>query len=172
MADEQQVSDSSGDLSPQFSIQRIYLKDMSLELPNAPQIFLEATPPNVEIQLDITNELLGEGVHETAVRVTVTAKMGEKVAFLVEATQAGIFSSQGIGNEQMQGVANILCPSIIFPYLRANIADAVQRSGFPPVHLAEINFEALYQQRIAEQIEESGAKPGSSGNGSGIILPH
>ena len=113
MADEQQASAAQGEQAPQFSIQRIYLKDMSLELPNAPQIFLEASAPSVEIQLDITNEVLGEGVHETAVRVTVTAKMADKVAFLVEATQAGIFTSQGIGGEQMEAVANILCPSKI-----------------------------------------------------------
>jgi preprotein translocase subunit SecB len=150
MADEQQASAAQGEQAPQFSIQRIYLKDMSLELPNAPQIFLEASAPSVEIQLDITNEVLGEGVHETAVRVTVTAKMADKVAFLVEATQAGIFTSQGIGGEQMEAVAN------------------VQRSGFPPVHLAEINFEALFQQRIAEQQAQAAA----SGNGSGIILSH
>ena len=168
MADEQQASAAQGEQAPQFSIQRIYLKDMSLELPNAPQIFLEASAPSVEIQLDITNEVLGEGVHETAVRVTVTAKMAEKVAFLVEATQAGIFTSQGIGGEQMEAVANILCPSIIYPYLRSNIADSVQRSGFPPVHLAEINFEALFQQRIAEQQ----AQVAATGNGSGIILSH
>jgi preprotein translocase subunit SecB len=168
MADEQQASAAQGEQAPQFSIQRIYLKDMSLELPNAPQIFLEASAPSVEIQLDITNEVLGEGVHETAVRVTVTAKMADKVAFLVEATQAGIFTSQGIGGEQMEAVANILCPSIIYPYLRSNIADSVQRSGFPPVHLAEINFEALFQQRIAEQQ----AQVAATGNGSGIILSH
>jgi preprotein translocase subunit SecB len=168
MADEQQASAGQGEQAPQFSIQRIYLKDMSLELPNAPQIFLEASAPSVEIQLDITNEVLGEGVHETAVRVTVTAKMAEKVAFLVEATQAGIFTSQGIAADQMEAVANILCPSIIYPYLRSNIADAVQRSGFPPVHLAEINFEALFQQRLAEQQAQAGV----AGNGSGIILPH
>jgi len=168
MADEQQASAAQGEQAPQFSIQRIYLKDMSLELPNAPQIFLEASAPSVEIQLDITNEVLGEGVHETAVRVTVTAKMADKVAFLVEATQAGIFTSQGIGGEQMEAVANILCPSIIYPYLRSNIADSVQRSGFPPVHLAEINFEALFQQRIAEHQAQAAA----TGNGSGIILSH
>jgi len=168
MADEQQASAAQGEQAPQFSIQRIYLKDMSLELPNAPQIFLEASAPSVEIQLDITNEVLGEGVHETAVRVTVTAKMADKVAFLVEATQAGIFTSQGIGGEQMEAVTNILCPSIIYPYLRSNIADSVQRSGFPPVHLAEINFEALFQQRIAEQQ----AQVAATGNGSGIILSH
>ena len=168
MADEQQASAAQGEQAPQFSIQRIYLKDMSLELPNAPQIFLEASAPSVEIQLDITNEVLGEGVHETAVRVTVTAKMADKVAFLIEATQAGIFTSQGIGGEQMEAVANILCPSIIYPYLRSNIADSVQRSGFPPVHLAEINFEALFQQRIAEQQAQAAA----TGNGSGIILSH
>ncbi|NDG58857.1 MAG: protein-export chaperone SecB, partial [Betaproteobacteria bacterium] len=132
MADEQQSAGEIGEQAAQFSIQRIYLKDMSLELPNAPQIFLEASAPSVEIQLDITNETLAEGVHETAVRVTVTAKMAEKVAFLIEATQAGIFTSQGIGADQMEAVANMLCPSIIYPYLRSNIADAVQRSGFPP----------------------------------------
>jgi len=168
MAEIQQTQGTSGEATPQFSIQRIYLKDLSLELPHAPQIFLESAAPTVEIQLDIRNEILAEGVHETAVRVTVTARMGDKVAFLVEATQAGIFTAQGIAAEQMDAVANILCPNIIYPYARSNIADAVQRSGFPPVHLAEINFEALYQQRLAEQ----SAANGESGSSSGIYVPN
>jgi len=160
---EIQQGDSTTDVpTPQFAIQRIYLKDLSLELPHAPQIFLESASPTVEIQLDIRNELLAEGVHETALRVTVTARMGDKVAFLVEATQAGIFTAQGIASEQMEAVANILCPNIIYPYARSNIADAVQRSGFPPVHLAEINFEALYQQRLAEQSAANGESSASS----------
>jgi preprotein translocase subunit SecB len=168
MAEIHQTQGTSGEATPQFAIQRIYLKDLSLELPHAPQIFLESAAPTVEIQLDIRNEILAEGVHETALRVTVTARMGDKVAFLVEATQAGIFTAQGIASEQLDAVANILCPNIIYPYARSNIADAVQRSGFPPVHLAEINFEALYQQRLAEQ----SAANGESGSSTGLYVPN
>jgi preprotein translocase subunit SecB len=145
------------DSAPTFNIQRIYLKDLSLELPNAPQIFLENAQPAVEIQLDVGNETLAEGVYEARVTVTVTTKVNDKVAFLIEATQAGIFQIAGIPAEQMPLVANVVCPNIVYPYLRSNVADAVQRSGFPPIHLAEINFEALYQQRLQQaQAEQNG----------------
>ena len=140
---------------PVFGIQRIYLKDLSLEIPNAPQIFLETQAPSVEIQLDVAAQTLVEGIYESNVTVTVTTKAGDKVAFLVEAKQAGIFEVRNVPAEQLPLILNVVCPNIIYPYLRSNVADVVQRAGFPPIHLAEINFEALYQQRLAQQQQEA-----------------
>lgn len=140
---------------PVFSIQRTYLKDLSLEIPNAPQIFLEQQQPTVEIQLDVGSEAVAEGIFESTVTVTVTTRVADKIAFLVEAKEAGIFEIRNVPDEQMPLILNVVCPNIVFPYLRANVADVIQRSGFPPIHLAEINFEALYQQRMQEMQQQS-----------------
>ena len=148
---------------PVFAIQRMYLKDLSLEIPHAPQIFLESEAPGVEVQLDVESQTLADGIHEASVTVTVTTKLTEKVVFLVEAKQAGIFEIRGVPEEQMPLLMNVVCPNIIYPYLRSNVADVVQRAGFPPIHLAEINFEALYQQRLAQE---------SDGQGAGIYVPN
>ncbi|HYB51664.1 MAG TPA: protein-export chaperone SecB [Burkholderiaceae bacterium] len=147
--------------APVFQLQRVYLKDASLEMPNAPQIFLEQGTPQIEVQLDVSHDSVVEGVTEVVVRVTVTARLSEKVLFLVEAKQAGIFELRGIPEPQLAAVLGIVCPGIIYPYLRANVADLLTRTGLPPIHLAEINFEALYQQR-------AGQGPAS---GSGLIIP-
>ena len=147
---------------PVFQIQRVYLKDMSLEQPNSPAIFLEQESPNIEVAVDVGVEALADGIFESAVTITVTAKVGEKVAFLVEGKQAGIFEARNIPNEQLDPLLGIGCPNIVYPYLRANIADLITRAGFPPVHLAEINFEVFYQQRLqalAEQQQQI-ASPG------------
>ena len=143
---------------PVFGIQRIYLRDLSLEIPNAPQIFLETSPPSVEIQLDVSSQGLVEGIYETAVTVTVTTKAGQNTAFLVEAKQAGIFEIRNLPPEQLTLILNVVCANIIYPYLRSNVADVVQRAGFPPIHLSEINFEALYQQRLQEQAQQQQAE--------------
>lgn len=139
---------------PTFQIQRVYLKDMSLEQPNSPAIFLEQEPPAIEVSVDVGAELLAEGIFETTVTITVTAKIKEKVAFLVEGKQAGIFEIRNIPADQLDPLLGIGCPNIIYPYLRANIADMISRSGFPPIHLAELNFEAFYQQRLAAIAEQ------------------
>ncbi|MDP3843621.1 MAG: protein-export chaperone SecB [Oxalobacteraceae bacterium] len=139
---------------PVFQIQRVYLKDLSLEQPNSPAIFLEQEAPNIEVAVDVGVENLAEGIFESTVTITVTAKINDKVAFLVEGKQAGIFEARNIPAEQIEPLLGIGCPNIVYPYLRANIADAITRAGFPPVHLSEINFEVFYQQRqqaIAEQ---------------------
>jgi len=131
---------------PVFQLQRCYLKDASLELPNAPRIFLEQQQPNIDVQLEVSNSTVLEGIYEVVVRVTATAKLGDKVLFLVEGKQGGIFEIRGIANEQFEPIVGI-----VYPYLRANVADLISRTGLPPIHLAEINFEALYQQRLAQQ---------------------
>ena len=142
---------SAAPASPVFQLQRVYLKDASLEMPNAPQIFLEQGTPQIEVQLDVSHDPVGDGLIEVVVRVTVTARMSEKVLFLVEAKEAGIFELRGIPEQQLAAVLGIVCPGIIYPYLRANVADLLTRTGLPPIHLAEINFEALYQQKAGQR---------------------
>jgi len=135
------------ELQASFNIQRIYLKDMSLEQPNSPSIFLEQDGPSIEVQIDVGNEKLADDIYEATVTVTITAKIRDKIAFLVEGKQGGIFELRNIPEDQLELLLGIACPNIIYPYLRANIADMVTRGGFPPVHLTEINFEVFYQQR-------------------------
>ena len=135
------------ELQATFNIQRIYLKDMSLEQPNSPAIFLEQDGPNIEVQIDVGNQKLADDIYEATVTVTITAKIGDKIAFLVEGKQGGIFEVRNVPEEQIEPLLGIACPNIISPYLRANIADMVTRGGFPPIHLTEINFEVFYQQR-------------------------
>jgi preprotein translocase subunit SecB len=139
---------------PFFNIQRIYLKDMSLEQPNSPAIFLEQDMPSVEVEVDVKAERLAESVFEILLTGTVTAKVNDKVAFLIEAKQAGIFDIRNIPAEQVDPLVGIACPTILFPYLRSNIADAITRAGFPPIHLAEINFQALYEQRLQQLAQQ------------------
>jgi preprotein translocase subunit SecB len=156
MADTQPGADAQ---APIFQLQRVYLKDASLEMPNAPKIFLEQEQPQFDVQLEVFSEKVMEPIYEVVVRVTVTAKMKDKVLFLIEGKQAGIFEMRGIPDTQMEAVLNVVCPNIVYPYLRANIADLINRTGLPPVHLAEINFEAVYQQRLAQQ-QTQPAQPG------------
>ena len=145
---DQTMSDQNN--QPFFNIQRIYLKDLSLEQPNSPAIFLEQDMPAVEVEVDVKAEHLAESVFEVVVTGTVTAKVKDKIAFLIEAKQAGIFDIRNIPADQVDPLIGIACPTILFPYLRSNIADAITRAGFPPIHLAEINFQALYEQRLAQ----------------------
>lgn len=142
---------------PVFQLQRCYLKDASLELPNAPRIFLEQQAPSVDVQLEVGNSSVLEGIYEVVVRVTATAKVGDKVLFLVEGKQGGIFEIRNVPKEQFEPIVGIVCPNIVYPYLRANVADLISRTGLPPIHLAEINFEALYQQRLAQQQAQAAA---------------
>jgi preprotein translocase subunit SecB len=135
---------------PTFSIQRIYLKDLSLELPNAPAILLENGQPQVDVQLNLHAEPVTDGIYEVAVTATVTAKVNDKVLFLVEAKQAGLFEIRNIPQDQLQPIIAIACPQIVYPYLRATVADVLNRTGFPPVHLTEVNFQAMYESQLAQ----------------------
>ena len=137
-------------LDPVFQIQRVYLKDMSLEQPNSPEILLSQEQPSVEIQLGVDAKPVAEGLFEITVTATVHTKIEDKTVFLVEAKQAGIFEIRNIQDEQMSSLLGIACPQIVYPYLRSNVADIVQRAGFPPVHMAEINFQAMYEQQQAD----------------------
>jgi len=146
--------------TPVFQIQRDYLKEASLEQPNSPAILLEQEAPTVDIQLGVNAAPVAEGIFEVSVRATVQTKIKDKTVFLVEATQAGIFEIRNLPQDQMSQVMGIACPQIVYPYLRGNVADLIQRGGFPPVHLAEINFQAMYEQQQA-QLASQAAAPAS-----------
>ncbi len=133
------------DQTPVFQIQRIYLKDLSLEQPNSPQVLLEQTQPQVDIQLAMAAEGIAAGLFEVSVTATVTTKVGEKVLFLVEAKQAGIFEIRNIPADQQQGILGVVCPQMLYPYLRAIVSDVCTRAGFPPILLAEVNFQAMFE---------------------------
>jgi preprotein translocase subunit SecB len=159
MADDNQT--------PVFQIQRIYLKDLSLEQPNSPQILLEQSQPQVEINLGLAAEPISDGIYEICVTGTVTTKVGDKTLFLIEAKQAGIFEIRNVPQEQLQPIIGIACPQIIYPYLRAVVSDVCTRAGFPPVLLAEVNFQAMFEAQ--QQQAAAGANGNGAGNGSRII---
>ncbi|MBK9351332.1 MAG: protein-export chaperone SecB [Sulfuritalea sp.] len=139
------------DEQPVFSIEKIYVKDLSIEVPNAPQVFLERETPSIEVQIQSAAQAVGEGLFEVALTITVNAKEGEKAFFLVEVVKAGIFQIRNVPESDMEPILAVACPNILFPYARETISDAVNRAGFPPVILAPVNFESLYQQRLMEQ---------------------
>jgi len=147
------------DQNPVFQIQRVYLKEASLEQPNSPAILLEQEQPSVDIQLGVEAAPVADGVYEISVTATVHTKVKDKTVFLVEAKQAGIFEIRNLAEDQLGQIMGIACPQIVYPYLRGNVADLVQRAGFPPVHLSEINFQAMYEQ----QRNAASAAPTSAG---------
>jgi preprotein translocase subunit SecB len=148
---------------PVFGIEKLYVKDLSIEVPNAPEIFLEREQPQVEIQLNTGGRAVGEGVYEVVLTVTVTAKMGEKTVFLVEVGQAGIFRIQNVPEDQIEPLIAVACPNILFPYAREAVSDAVSRAGFQPIVLQPVNFEGMYMQRLQQaQAEQAGAPADAS----------
>ena len=147
------------DLTPVFQIQRMYLKDLSLEQPNSPGILLEQAQPQVDINLGMAANPVTEGIYEVTVTATVTTKVKDKLLFLVEAKQAGIFEIRHVPEEQMQGIISIVCPQMIYPYLRAIVSDVCTRAGFPPILLTEVNFQAMFQAQ-----QEQAAQQGNGGS--------
>ncbi|AVR89289.1 protein-export chaperone SecB [Thauera aromatica] len=136
----------SENTQPVFSIEKLYVKDLSLEVPGAPQIFLEREAPQINVQLRTAGQAVDEGVYEVTLTVTVTAQIGEeRTLFLVEVAQAGIFQIRNLPETDLEPVMMIGCPNILFPYAREAISDAVTRAGFQPVLLSPVNFESLYQ---------------------------
>ena len=142
---------------PFFNIDRIYLKDLSLEIPNAPGIFLEREAPQVDIQLHHNSTGVEDGVYQTTLTVTVTAKVKDKTAFLVEVAQAGIFQIRNVPQQELEAILGVTCGNILFPYLRESISNVVVRGGFPPFLLSHLSFEALYQQQREQQQRQAGA---------------
>jgi preprotein translocase subunit SecB len=143
--------------APLFAIEKIYVKGVSLEVPNAPAIFLENQTPEVDIQLETSTQRLGEDVYEVALTVTVTTKLPEKTVFLVEVVQAGIFRVRNVPEENLEPLLSIACPNILFPYVREVVSDVVSRAGFSPVILQPVNFEVLYASRLQQQQEAATA---------------
>ena len=140
---------AEANLDPVFQIQRVYLKDVSMEQPNSPGILLNQEQPAVDIQLGVEATPITDGLYEVSVTATVHTKIEDKTVFMVEAKQAGIFEIRNMPAEQLNAVLGIACPQIVYPYLRGNVADVIQRGGFPPVNLAEINFQAMFEQQQA-----------------------
>ncbi|HEY2189892.1 MAG TPA: protein-export chaperone SecB [Caldimonas sp.] len=151
---------------PTFQIQRMYLKDLSLEQPNSPKILLEQGQPQVEINLTLGAESISDGMYEVTVTATVTTKINDKTLFLVEAKQGGIFEIRNVPDEQLRQILGIACPNMVYPYLRAIVSDVCTRAGFPPVVLTEVNFQAMYEAQQAQALAQAG---NAATNGSGAV---
>ena len=150
MAEDQQAQptqDPQPQQQPSFQIEKIYVKDLSLEIPHAPKVFLEQVQPQLEVQINTGSENFADGYYEVTVTATVTARVGERTLFLAEARQAGIFQLRGMPAEELGPLLGIACPTVVYPYLRETIQDMISRGGFPPVILAPLSFEALYLQQ-------------------------
>jgi preprotein translocase subunit SecB len=149
-----------------FTIEKVYVKDASLEIPNAPQVFLEEAAPQMEVNVHTGAQALPqEGLFETVLTVTVTAKAAEKTVFLVEIAQAGIFQIRNIPEQEIGAVLAVACPSMLLPYAREAVSSMITRAGFPPVMLHHMNFEALYQQRQQElKAQQQAPAPAPSSN--------
>lgn len=155
---------------PEFVIQRIYVKDLSLEAPHSPQSFQEEWQPELNLQFTMNTRDVGENNHEVVLQITITAKSKDKTLFLVEVKQAGLFTLKGFTDQQNHQVMSITCPTILFPYAREAVSDLVGRAGFPPLYLTPVNFEALYAQQLQEQQDEGGS--GKKENSSNSIITH
>lgn len=144
---------------PQFAVQRIYTKDISFETPNSPAIFTEKWEPDVNVEINSRGDKLGEDVYEIVLSITVTAKLGEKTAYLAEVQQAGIFTLRGFSDNDMGGMIHSYCPNTLFPYVREVISDLVSKGSFPQMVLQPINFDALYAQHLQQQAETGKQDP-------------
>lgn len=147
---KQANSEAGNGADRHFAIQKIYLKDVSLETPNSPDIFREQWKPELNVQLGNSAKVLGDNVYEVATTITATVKVGDKTAFLVEVQQAGIFSIAGFSEEERGPIVGSHCPGILFPYAREAISDLVTKAGFPQLLLAPVNFDAIYAQHLAQ----------------------
>jgi preprotein translocase subunit SecB len=172
MAEEQSVDpvmEPGQDASAQFQIQKLFTKDVSLELPNAPQIFQESGQADVKMSLAQRVESLGDDLHEVVLTVTVTATVGEKTAYLVEVAQAGIFMVSGFKEQAIHAVMNTMCPTTLFPYARQVISTLVGEAGFPPLVLQPVNFDMLYAQRIQQMAQEQQDGAAGEANGAAAV---
>lgn len=149
---------SEASQQPTFGIEKIYVKDLSLEIPHAPDVFLAGEQPHVDVQLHNEGAVIGEGLYQVVLTVTVTAKAGEKTMFLVEVAQAGVFQVRNVPETDLEPLLAIACPNILFPYARETVSDVITRAGFPPVYLAPVNFEAIYLQRLQQAQEQAAPK--------------
>lgn len=146
----------SPEQQPVFQVEKVYAKDVSLEIPNAPLVFTEQMQPQVEVQMANEVANFADGLYEVTVKATVTARAGERTLFLVEVAQAGIFTIRNVAQQDLEPLLSITCANIVFPYLREAVSDLVGRAGFPPVLLAHVSFEALYLQRQQQAQQQGG----------------
>ncbi|SRR5690554_40646 len=140
---------------PHFALQRVYVKDVSFEAPNTPQVFTKEWKPEVKLDLNTGAKKLDDTHYEVSIKVTITATNQEETAFLVEIEQGGLFVLANIPEDQIRPMVATVCPNILFPYLRENVDNLVIKGGFPALVLAHINFDALYQQRLAQEAAEA-----------------
>jgi preprotein translocase subunit SecB len=145
------MSEPQAPAMPVFGLEKVYVKDLSLEVPNSPQIFLEQGAPSIDVQLANQANAVEQGIFECTLTVTVTAKVNDKTAYLVEVHQTGIFRIQNLPPEAMEPALSVGCPNILFPYARESVSDAIMRAGFPPMLLQPVNFEAMYMQSKQQQ---------------------
>lgn len=141
--------------APEFAIQRIYANNVSLECPNSPLIFQQEWKPTVDVQLNASTHKLADNIYEVKLAITVTTKVEDKVAFLAEIHQAGVFTIANFTETQLSRMLGSYCPNILFPFVREGVSDLITRAGFPPFYLAPINFDALYEQQMAQQKENA-----------------
>lgn len=151
------MSQQPNSTQPTFTVEKLFVKDLSIEVPNAPRIYLERETPQVEIQMNNVANPIDDGFFEVLLTVTVTAKLGDKSVFLVEATQGGVFQIRNVPQQEMEVVLGVTCTNILYPYVREVVSDAVVRAGFPPVVLAPVNFEAIFQARQQSQAQPNTA---------------
>jgi preprotein translocase subunit SecB len=144
---------------PTFSIEKIYLKDLSVEVPNAPEVFLETEAPSMEVNINSAARTVKEAMYEVVLSVTITARIKEKTVFLVEVAQAGVFQIRNVPQQDMGPLLGIACPNTLFPYVRESISTVTTRAGFQPVLLAPMSFENLYQQQMQQLQAQQGSKP-------------
>ncbi|MGH8619923.1 MAG: protein-export chaperone SecB [Burkholderiales bacterium] len=149
-------------VQPVFTIEKIYVKDLSLEMPNAPQIFSEREAPQVEVNFHNAGRAIDNGVYEVVVTVTLTAKIQDKTMFLIEIGQAGVFQIRNVPATDIDPMLGVHCPNILFPYLREAVASVSSRAGLPPVQLQPMSFEPLYQAQLAERQKQAGTAPAST----------
>lgn len=145
--------------SQHFEIQKVYLKDVSLETPNSPLIFTEQWQPQTEVRLETGAAPLTEDLFDVVLTLTITTKLGERTAYLAEVQQAGLFTLRGFDESQMGHMLHAFCPNILFPFAREELASLIGKGGFPPVLLNPINFDGMYMQRLQQQAEAAGAAP-------------
>lgn len=162
MTEEQKskTDDAAGEEQKQeFAIQKIYIKDMSFETPNTPDIFSEKWEPEISLEINTAGKGLGPDTHEVVLTATLSAKIGEKTAYLVETQQAGIFTIRGLNEQELSHALGSYCPNILFPYVRETVSELVAKGGFPPMLLSPVNFDALYAQHMKSMQQKSNQEP-------------
>jgi len=149
---------------PTFAIEKIYLKDLSVEVPNAPEVFLEREAPTVDVNIGSNARAVQDGLYEVVLTVTITAKIKDKTLFLAEAAQAGVFQIRNVPQQDLGPLLGIACPNTLFPYVRETISAVTSRAGFTPVVLAPMSFESIYQQQQQQQLQQLQPQPGAKPN--------